>query len=247
MDMTNVQHPERYYTRTAAVMDPVSGTCSQKTVGLVGLHIVQKTPTRPQWIWTTFEQVDNVPPAQPGAPGPFGPGTFNFNNGKGGAMPANNPYTLDRVLTAPTAAPFNVTRTKPINPSTVNTNKLYQAALKGTVWQNYQLAMTQWPVPGNAPANPGTPQFSFPGTTTATTAYTNVSLETFDQGSVFTSCMACHNVTMGPTDFLWSLNDHAFPANKSTPNIMANPAFRELRNVLEKENALPQKKSSKNR
>ena len=35
--------------------------CTQRTMGLVGLHIVSKTPARPQWIWSTFEQVDNVP------------------------------------------------------------------------------------------------------------------------------------------------------------------------------------------
>ena len=28
---------------------------------LVGLHIVYKTPSRPQWIWSTFRHVDNVP------------------------------------------------------------------------------------------------------------------------------------------------------------------------------------------
>ena len=83
IDMSNMPHPERYYTRTAWLLDPDTGGCAQKSVGLVGLHIVQKTPTRPQWIWTTFEQVDNVPPSQVGAPG-----TFGFNDGSGTAMPA---------------------------------------------------------------------------------------------------------------------------------------------------------------
>jgi hypothetical protein len=31
-------------------------------MGLVGLHIAQKTARAPQWIWSTFEQIDNVPP-----------------------------------------------------------------------------------------------------------------------------------------------------------------------------------------
>ena len=64
IDMTNVPNPSRYYTRLAWLVDPISGQCSPApvTVGLVGLHIVQKTPTRPQWIWSTFEQIDNVPP-----------------------------------------------------------------------------------------------------------------------------------------------------------------------------------------
>ncbi len=33
---------------------------------LVGLHIMVKTRYRPQWLWSTFEQVDNVPPAGEG-------------------------------------------------------------------------------------------------------------------------------------------------------------------------------------
>ena len=40
---------QRYYTRTAILKDPDSGACSPATVGLVGLHVVQKTPSRPQW------------------------------------------------------------------------------------------------------------------------------------------------------------------------------------------------------
>lgn len=230
IDMRGIAHPDRYHVRTAHVLDPVTGKCTDLEVGLVGLHIVQKTPTRPQWIWSSFEHVDNVPPAQPGAPG-----TFTFNDGQGTAMPATNPYPLSRVLLPPTAAPFNVTRVKPIHSSTVKTNEAYHAALKRqSVWQFYQLVMTQWPTTPNNPALPGTPQHTFPGSApNDTTAFANVALETFEQRSVFTSCMACHNATMKPTDFVWSLNDHAFPPNSATPNLlMKNSSFRQLRDIL---------------
>jgi len=224
IDMTNVPHPERFYTRSAWLLDPGTGTCSQKTVGLVGLHIVQKTPTRPQWIWSTFEQVDNVPPAQAGAPG-----NFTFNSGGGAGMPPVNPFSLDP-LPIPTPPPFNVTRTLPINPSTRQTNAQYQAALVGTPWQFYQLTMTQWPVVPSSPATPGTPNNTFPGFG-ATSAFANTTLETFDQGNVKSSCMNCHNFTNSATDFLWSLNDHAFPSN--TPNLlMENKQFKNLQGLL---------------
>lgn len=235
MDMTNAKNPGRYYTRTAWVMDPMSGKCSQKTVGLVGLHIVQKTPTRPQWIWSTFEQVDNVPPAQSGAPG-----TFGFNDGTATPMPPKNPYSVNPLPT-PVPSPFNVTRTMPIStlvvqglPSTVQTNANYQQALKnaGSVWQYYQLVMTQWPVPGNTPTNPGTPTFSFPGLG-ANTSFANTTMETFDQSSISFGCMACHTVTKNATDFLWSLADHAFPP-KIPSLLMQDPSFRELRTLIEK-------------
>lgn len=235
MDMTNAKNPQRYYTRTAWVMDPSTGKCSQKTVGLVGLHIVQKTPTRPQWIWSSFEQVDNVPPAQAGAPG-----TFAFNDGTSTPMPAKNPYSINP-LPLPVPSPFNVTRTMPIStlvpvpglPSTVQTNANYQAALKsaGSVFQFYQLVMTQWPVPGNTPTNPGTPKFTFPGTG-ATTSFANTTMETFDQGSIAFGCMACHTVTMNATDFLWSLADHAFPPK--IPSLLTQDQdFRSLKTLIE--------------
>ena len=232
IDMTNVPHPERYYTRIALVLDFDPATrqwqCSNKTVGLVGIHIVQKTPSRPQWIWSTFEQIDNVPPAQSGAPG-----TFTFNDGSGRAMPIRNPYPIDPPILPP-PPPFNVKRLKPIHSSTQNTNAAYQQALRaqGSVWQFYQLVMTQWPITPNSPNTPGNPANTFPGTGTDQTAYSNTAMETFDQNSIGTGCMACHNVTRMKTDFLWALNGHAFPPN--IPNfVLRDPAFRELQTLLQ--------------
>jgi hypothetical protein len=242
IDMSSVAHPERFYVRKARVLDPVQGTCALIDVGLVGLHIVQKTPTRPQWIWTSFEHIDNVPPAAPGAPG-----TFTFNDGTGKPMPANNPLKLPDVLKPPTLPPFNVTRIKDINPSTKATNALYQTKLgPSSIWRFYQLVVTQWPVPGNTPANDGSPDNTFPGLPAPndSTAYANMTMETFDQRSVGKSCMACHTFTMQQTDFVWSLNDHAFPALSATPNVlMHNASFRRLRDTLidmERQNAAAQ-------
>lgn len=226
--MNGIPHPERFYTRTAHVLDPVTGVSSDLAVGLVGLHIVQKTPTRPQWIWSSFEHVDNIP-----SPGNANP--ITFNDGTGTPMPANNPYTLNRVLQAPTPQPFNVTRIKPINPSTMATNNAYRNALKaGSIWRNYQLVMTQWPKDASNPNTPGTPANTFPGTAPDdATAFTNVTLETFDQRNIITGCMNCHNTVMKSADFVWTLSDHAFPAKSSTPNLlMKDEAMRKLRDIL---------------
>ena len=95
--------------------------------------------------------------------------------------------------------------------------------------------LTQWPTTANAPSLEGDPDNTFPGTGGDTTAFANTTLETFEQKSIFTGCMACHNATMQPTDFVWSLNDHAFPAMSSTPNlIMKSPSNRKLRDILMK-------------
>lgn len=69
--------PSRYYTEKAIVAVPgdlVSGgqqVCANVTLGLVGMHIIQRNPVDPQkpkllpqWIWATFEHVDNAPMAQ---------------------------------------------------------------------------------------------------------------------------------------------------------------------------------------
>src|SRR5262249_23753561 len=152
---------DRYYIRQAYVFDYGKKKCVETTVGLVGLHIVRKTEKRQQWIWATFEHLDNVPPAEPGAPG-----TFAFNDGKGRAMPCKNPYDLDP-LKLPPPRPFNVTRaaSTPIHTSTKNTNLQYRMKLKdnGSVWQFYQLVMTQWPIFDSAPEPPGTPRWTIPG------------------------------------------------------------------------------------
>lgn len=91
LDMTGFAPAQvkRYYTRAATVRDPNTGACSRVTMGLVGLHIVQKTASRPQWIWSSFEQIDAVPPSR------FGEHVkFTFHDGGKGSMPAENPLTL---------------------------------------------------------------------------------------------------------------------------------------------------------
>jgi hypothetical protein len=224
--MTNIPHHERYYIRPALVLNPETGQCSKVDIGLVGLHIVQKTPTRPQWIWSTFEHVDNVPPAVPG-----GSGTFNFNDGTRRAMPKTNPYPIDPLI-LPTPVPFNVQRLTRINNSTRNTNTVYRNLLKGvgSKWQFYQLVMTQWPLQPSQPNIPGTPDNTFPGSADSSSAFANVTMETFDQTIIRRGCMSCHDATRSKTDFLWSLNDHASPPN--IPNFLFDPSLRELQTLL---------------
>ncbi|MDE3198809.1 MAG: hypothetical protein KGN84_20845 [Acidobacteriota bacterium] len=207
----------RMYTRLAMVRDPETGKCGRKTVGLIGLHIVQKTPSRPQWIWSSFEQADLVPPAEAG-----GPGTFVLHNGQPGEMPARNPLTLIPLAKDP--KPFNVVRAAklPIHPKTMETNARYRRLLAGSVWGNYQLAMTQWPLqPGDqsvpVPARQGGDIFeTFPGDG-ATSAFANMSMESFNQSRPAQGCMNCHNRARMTADFMWSVYEHAFPAKIALP------------------------------
>lgn len=93
-----VDDPSRYYTETALIytagkvkvidaLDPDNvpqqtvtkpATCEVAEVGLVGFHIGVKTFWAPQWIWPTFEHIDNVPGNT--APDEPAPTHFSFYN-----------------------------------------------------------------------------------------------------------------------------------------------------------------------
>jgi hypothetical protein len=211
---------KRFYTRRAIVKRATGGGCSELTMGLVGLHIAQKTPSRPQWIWSSFEQEDNVPPARPNAPG-----LFTFNDGTRGQMIDTNPLSLVPLAPEP-VKPFNVVRAEsaPVLTATELTNYSYQRLLAGTPWQYYKLVVTQWPrLNGNqAVPVPVTQEGSVPNTfpgLSAASAFANVTMETFDQKGVQLGCMSCHNRARMTTDFMWTLLDHAYP-----PRLAAAPA-----------------------
>ena len=196
----------RYYLVNAMLLDPVANTCKMQKMGLIGLHIVQKTPLRPQWVWSSFEHIDNVPE----------PGSVH-SNGRNYSL--NDP-SRPQILNPPTAPPpisrdnppldnpkpMQVVRNKRIADSTRKTNEEYQALLKGTVWTNYQLVMTQWPKFPQPEEENGAP---FPGQFTGPDPMTNIAntaMETYFQKSAATSCMNCHDIARRKgTDFVWFL------------------------------------------
>jgi hypothetical protein len=57
--------PSRFYTKKVQVelSEPSNGGPPQYraiNAGLVGMHIAMRTESSPEWIWSTFEQIDNV-------------------------------------------------------------------------------------------------------------------------------------------------------------------------------------------
>jgi hypothetical protein len=222
IDMQDIERPERFHTRDAWLFNLATGQCEKKTVGLVGLHIVTKTPTHPQGIWSTFEHIDNVPAPQAGRP-------FTFNTGDSAPMPKSNPITCFDPANCPVPEPYNVERITKIhdigNFSTARTNDRYRAMLAqqypNSPWQNYQLVMTQWPLKRNRPdldgraANtfPGTSNSAIPGVPNDATAFANTTMETFRQEHIDgNGCMGCHNAARS-RDFVFSLSVRAFPRN----------------------------------
>jgi hypothetical protein len=203
---------KRFYTRTALMKRAAGSGCARVTVGLIGLHVAQKTPSRPQWIWSSFEQADAVPPKWADWPG-----AFALNDATGAPMPETNPLSLVPLAPEP-VRPFNVVRDAgaPILTATELTSYGYRHLLEGTPWQYYRLIVTQWPRLEGNQADPiparvdGSVENTFPGSG-AFSAFANVTMETFDQKGVQLGCMSCHNRARMTTDFMWSVLDHAYP------------------------------------
>lgn len=207
LDGLNVD-PATFYRRQALVQDPKTLICHKAVVGLIGLHVRYKTPTRPQWIWASFEHVRNAPPAsqrggESSARATDHGSAYTFNDGSGAPMPDQPPQDtlVDSNRFSGHPEPYNVQRLMPIAPEIEKANANWQAALVGTVWANYQLVIAEWPGLGSSPAidaleaKPEPPSFS-----NQHSNLVNTTMETFLQsraaptpdGMRFT-CMGCHN------------------------------------------------------
>lgn len=171
-------HGGRYFTTRARVNNTPGGppgTCENPVwLGLVGLHIVHKTPRADTMIWSTFEHVDNDRVF------------FNPKSGVQANQPPTKPATGPFLeLSAPPeckplVAPTQVVRVN--RPATSDAlNAYYRKLLAGSVFENYRLIATAF-VPGGPAGN--YPQY-----------VTNITLETYAQqasqvfnGGTWTGC-----------------------------------------------------------
>jgi hypothetical protein len=214
-------------------------TCKPTRVGLVGFHINHKVDRYPQWVWSTFEQVDNLG-EDPSLPPGMKPSYYNGAK----ANPADHPgYSYEPAPISSTEEasarliPVNVTRLSaiPSTPTALPTttiNANYRALMKGTVWENYWLIGTQWSTlpasPAPTPIQPpwsatnqedfgcedGTPAtvggMAFPACQLA-----NITMETYHQ---LDSCQNCHQgAQRAGADFSWSLALRAYSPPATPP------------------------------
>ncbi|MFY0630777.1 MAG: hypothetical protein JXR05_10380 [Flavobacteriaceae bacterium] len=141
----------RYFVSKANVTDAVTGEVKEVLVGLVGLHVVVKTPQFVQGLWSSFEHVDNVK-APKGIRPSFHDETdtvyeegFSYNPGRTIQKEEDRvPVEVSRTYKIP-ETPVGTGIHLPDGLSTVALNTAFQRLLKGTVWENYQLVITQWP------------------------------------------------------------------------------------------------------
>jgi hypothetical protein len=192
----------RFHTSDALIYFPgppatkTGPACVEKKLGLVGFHVGHKTNFAPQWVWTSFEHVSNVPDADDVASGHLLP-RYNFFNAacKKDCRVVNDtppqPWDPDVTLKFNGDYKSQVIREKmipsPVLKEVAELNKSFRGILKGTVWENYMLLATQWPSDHASKTDPlGAP---------APTYLANTTLETYSQGRIplaSSSCMACH-------------------------------------------------------
>ncbi|MEO8129624.1 MAG: hypothetical protein ABJF23_00010 [Bryobacteraceae bacterium] len=148
-----------------------SGTNPVETLGLIGMHISMRTRSSPQWIWATFEQIDNTRldfatgdsqhplPGHPSLSNPDNPEVLVSAN----LLPAFNAKTTGGAASSDwdeslrDIPPVEVLRIVPPPQGTQKVNLLAQAYLgsKNSVLRYYELNGTQWPKHPKAPAVPG--------------------------------------------------------------------------------------------
>ena len=192
-------NPAHFHVTHARVYTPaaegVPASCHSALMGLVGLHIVHKTDTEPQWIWSTFEHVDNAPTEAEVA---SLPADAHFNFYKAGCSVKDCPPNKQPPQPwNPSVEPFpngfhsQIVRATQYDDFAVqsaeNWNAQFQAALPNAVWKNYKLVTTQWPTDAGNKIDPNGKPFPVYAA--------NTTMETYVQGNVpmaSSSCMACH-------------------------------------------------------
>lgn len=238
--MTESDDLSRFYIVNALVLDPNTKQATYQKMGLVGFHIAHKTTPFREWVWSTFEHVDNVqvpegihPSYNNGTATPATPKGFDYKPPKFTSTlpPSPNPVQVTRVNAVPTT---------PAGFSTAELNTKFQNLLAGTIWKNYQLITTQWPTQpqtfklgGQYPTECGSP---FPGSdpVAAKNVVANTVIETYDQTPrPLSSCMACHYAAAS-TDFSYVLILRAsvLPAPASQAEFLASGRFEEDRAFL---------------
>lgn len=213
----------RFYTRTFAIYDSngvPEEQCGTQAMGLIGIHLVYMPAQfgNPEWVWATFEHVSNVPTARinDGADrfNLFDPGCTpvltpeecaDYEEGVSSAeeyrcCPNLMLYARSSDL-PPTLVSNQATRNVDPTVSTILPTKctdFYQGAISNffgddSVWKNYFLVSTQWPLRGASTNFPFyEPEFeaNFPCT------LRNSTMETFlvaDQAPTSNGCTVSGN------------------------------------------------------
>jgi hypothetical protein len=222
--LTDSDDPREFHTAKAYRFFPgtksSASTCDVRTLGLVGLHVVHKTESRRQWIWSTFEHVRNVPSIDDLRRSSLPHDSYFFFDVEAKRDPCLASETRDGctpgVVNQPPGQPWSprapgsrksqIVRTEPIRADTQTINRAAHAFLRPpNVWTHYQLVGTQWPADRDcASESDGTKANEQPDPTCAPVPQflPNSTLESYLQHDIgssggvpqsTSSCIGCHN------------------------------------------------------
>lgn len=215
MDAQNQEEMERFLVVDGKIEIAAARTkdgvelCLPVKLGLVGFHIVHRTESGNggDWVWTTFEHVDNAPYAET-ARGPnsifskplfpdgcqamvnhdrkysfFDSSCTNCESNAARVNLGGWKWTSQPPYAGAGIRPPQVTRCWKPSLGTRWINRTWQEKLSGTVWQNYALSTTQW-----KGANKGQlfPHGEVPR------YLTNSTMETYIQTQEIGTCLGCH-------------------------------------------------------
>jgi hypothetical protein len=130
--------------RVSSVCPPDGSAASEATLGLVAFHITHKSSRYGHWVWSTFEHVDNLEPAEGAKAASF-----------------HDPSCVDCLPNASQRAPgrgcrTQIARTTPISGEVQELNASARKWLRAekTVLQYYQLIGVQYISDTGSPATP---------------------------------------------------------------------------------------------
>ncbi|TNJ48068.1 hypothetical protein [Phaeobacter sp. B1627] len=151
------QYP-RYLTASTWLLRPDTGVCTQEVVGLVGLHIIHKTSTFPDFVWATFEQVDNVQEKTGETPPPGGYSFFDPSSSETPNQPRIKCSSSGCTDLFPRDQPVQVTREVPTVQAMDSLNSAVQSLIKSqsggaSVFQYYKLVNVLWDGAPTPPMN----------------------------------------------------------------------------------------------
>lgn len=205
----------RFLTTDALLYDVVNGKAvrrRRRKMGLIGLHIVQKTPSAPQWLWSTFEQVDNIAGPHP---------SFKSHPASGGRANAQTrPGTPNMVTRALPISSGQADCSQPAvatdNVRELNLTLQRALASRHSVLQYYELVNTQWPLPRDeGDASTAKPPATVFRTLPAVVG--NTTMETFAQDT--SSCMGCHAMARTKRTDRFVSADFTFTLDNARPEL----------------------------
>ena len=189
--LNDTDHKERYYQSKGYVIDSVTKKLVKKDLGMIGFHISQKTPTGKQWVWSTFEHIDNLDqntiekdgkqiPIHPSLTDPnceicpanidVSNGTsYSYNKGSHGYFWTISGDKTNKYFANSPVMKTQAKRMVDIPVRVQQLNRQMQAFFKeqGSVWQYYQLIDTQYPTDQNVPPGNNTEAgYKIPGSIT---------------------------------------------------------------------------------